>query len=311
MSLFVHKKKGKGSYTVHYDSTDSIAVLCQMWGSVWPRVLPYCLWNSALDICLQLLKDFRVCDLGISDKGHTFINLIMAFLMVSRVSLALERYKVARKDLGVMYTETKELVQQACLYTNDKNKDNSAKEWRNNVAYHALTLLRVVQAVLDYPSKKIPAWNVLGHDLKREIKEKLFVLSPRWKHDVVRGDYQENLRVPHMLVNKVRQSIQRQRQMLQTPLEPLQERALHTAMDRFVHAWTGTRYMMTTPHPFPLVQMTRTFLYCYVFTLPFALLSDVTSPLAHVGVIFLITYGYLGLETVAMELDDPFGDSEK
>jgi predicted membrane chloride channel (bestrophin family) len=101
---------------------------------------------------------------------------------------------------------------------------------------------------------------------------------------------------------------------------------------------------MTTPFPFPLVQMARTFLFFYIYTLPFALLNDASNPLAHLGVIFMVridyylevlfawcwpfrlsltslllhhrhhrhqvTYGFVGLETVSIELDDPFGDDE-
>lgn len=70
------------------------------------------------------------------------------------------------------------------------------------------------------------------------------------------------------------------------------------------------RKFMTTPFPFPLVQMARTFLFLYVYTLPFALLEDASDAVAHVLVIFLVTYGFVGLETVSIELDDPFGNDE-
>lgn len=63
-----------------------------------------------------------------------------------------------------------------------------------------------------------------------------------------------------------------------------------------------------TPFPFPLVQMTRTFLLLYIFTVPFVLLDDVDSGhVTHIVGIFILTYGFFGLEVTAMELDDPFG----
>ena len=68
---------------------------------------------------------------------------------------------------------------------------------------------------------------------------------------------------------------------------------------------------MTTPIPFPLVQMARTFLFAYVFTLPFAMLGDDgSSAFAHCLIVFVVTYGFVGLELVAIELHDPFGDDE-
>lgn len=69
----------------------------------------------------------------------------------------------------------------------------------------------------------------------------------------------------------------------------------------------STLKLVTTNFPFPLVQMARTFLLFYIFTLPFALLSDISSPYVHLVVIFFLTYGFVGLEIVAVELDDPFG----
>jgi predicted membrane chloride channel (bestrophin family) len=53
--------------------------------------------------------------------------------------------------------------------------------------------------------------------------------------------------------------------------------------------------------------MERTFLFFYVFTAPFVMLNDDSSGLALCLAIFLMTYGFIGLEIVAIDLDDPFG----
>jgi hypothetical protein len=55
-------------------------------------------------------------------------------------------------------------------------------------------------------------------------------------------------------------------------------------------------------------QMTRTFLFLYVFTVPFVLLNDASSLSAHCFIVFLLTYGFVGLEVVSIELDNPFGN---
>jgi predicted membrane chloride channel (bestrophin family) len=54
--------------------------------------------------------------------------------------------------------------------------------------------------------------------------------------------------------------------------------------------------------------MTRTFLFLYVFTVPFVLLNDASSLFAHCFIVFLLTYGFVGLEVVSIELDNPFGN---
>ena len=65
--------------------------------------------------------------------------------------------------------------------------------------------------------------------------------------------------------------------------------------------------LVTTPFPFPLVQMTRTFLAVWVFTLPCALSDDIETLVPLIFIVFFITYGFIGLELVSIELDDPFG----
>ena len=57
------------------------------------------------------------------------------------------------------------------------------------------------------------------------------------------------------------------------------------------------------PVPFPLIQMSRTLMFTYVFTVPFVMLSDKSSDFAHCFIVFLLTYGFMGLEMIAIELD--------
>jgi len=73
-------------------------------------------------------------------------------------------------------------------------------------------------------------------------------------------------------------------------------------------AYHGLRILANTPFPFPLVQMGRTFLAFWVFTLPFALCSAQYELIGLLWCIFFVTYGFVGLEYVSTELDDPFGD---
>ena len=81
------------------------------------------------------------------------------------------------------------------------------------------------------------------------------------------------------------------------------------SVDSFMGGYYGIRKFLTTPVPFPLIQMARTFVFLYLFTVPFVLLADKSSNVAHCLTVFLMTYGFMGLEVVAIELDDPFGKS--
>jgi hypothetical protein len=54
--------------------------------------------------------------------------------------------------------------------------------------------------------------------------------------------------------------------------------------------------------------MSRTFLFFYIYTLPSALLTASSTPEADLVVLFIVTYGFIGLELISIALDDPFGD---
>ena len=56
--------------------------------------------------------------------------------------------------------------------------------------------------------------------------------------------------------------------------------------------------------------MSRTFVFLYVFVVPFVLVGDSSSLFAHCITVLVITFGLLGLEMCAIGLDDPFGNNE-
>ena len=54
--------------------------------------------------------------------------------------------------------------------------------------------------------------------------------------------------------------------------------------------------------------MTRTFLFVWVFSLPMVLVADNDNTVEVLVLMLFITYGFIGLEYVSMELDDPYGN---
>lgn len=81
-------------------------------------------------------------------------------------------------------------------------------------------------------------------------------------------------------------------------------------MKEILDSYHGVRKYLTCPLPLPLVQLGRVFVMFYVFTLPFALLSpelNLKYP-QMIILIFLMTYGFIGIELLFVELDDPFAE---
>lgn len=102
-------------YTVVYDSESHWSVLTQRTGSVWSQVIPYCIANVLLMLALKGLRiyggeagDTLTGLYAMGKVGYKFMKFIMAFLVVSRVKMSIDRYNEARTNIGKLYRESRE-----------------------------------------------------------------------------------------------------------------------------------------------------------------------------------------------------------
>lgn len=298
-------------YTVIYDSENHWSILTQRIGSAWPDVFPFCVFNCLLVVLLYVV-DPKGEVYFLSNQGHKFIKFIVAFLIVSRVTMAMKNFNEARTYIGHMYKESRELVQTLCIITAN-HQDQKSKEWRAEVTYRAMLFLRTSMGILDYPTNGVPNWKfpeLNGPELDFILNNLLY--HPQNSHYAMlpRCEYEENSRVPVLVGLLLRKSIAEHSKRLPVPLGVPEELKLLGSVDKCVAAYTGIRSFKSTPVPFPLVQMSRTFLFLYLFTVPLVLTRDPSNVFAHCFAVFLLTYGFMGLEVIAIALDDPFGDDD-
>jgi len=239
------------SYTVSYDSENHWGVLTQMHGSQWPRVLPYCLFNVALMIFLEVTDSKEVNwqkYIEISTQGHSFITMVVAFLLVSRVNTALGRYNAARDALGCMYRESRELMHNVCVLTGN-DKSPAATEWRHQVAYRCLVLLKTAMVVIDYPEDEVAPWDVpeLNGVELQDIRNTIFLNTQnrRWAHGE-RTVWEETMRVPIRIAYLLRKAIHAQNKSLKEPLQVGQENKLLGSVDSFMGGYYSIRKFLTT-----------------------------------------------------------------
>ena len=158
-----------------------------------------------------------------------------------------------------MYRESRELVQNACVFSADST-DRKSKEWRCEFAYRSLVLLRSVMAVIDYPVTQSPAWDcpeLSGFELE-DVKRATY-LNPetrRWAH-ADRSESEESMRVPIRLSYLLKKTIHSHTKRLANPIHVSHENKLLGSVDGFLVGYYGIRRFMTTPVPFPLIQMAR------------------------------------------------------
>lgn len=193
--------------------------------------------------------------LEISPQGHSFITLVVAFLLVSRVNIGLARYNEARTYIGSMYQHVRELIQGSVVFS---NHEPSAQEWRHTVSYRCLLLLRTAMVVIDYPIDRVLPWDIpeLNGAEAIDVKEHSFLhdANRRWAHGN-RTEWEEAMRVPIRIAYLLRKAIHEQTTALSVPIVAGQENRLHANVDNIVGGYYGIRKFLTTPVPFPLIQV--------------------------------------------------------
>ncbi len=142
---------------VTYDSTNHFRVLTQMHGSVWPKVLPLCLLNVLNVLAVIYMNNVYNIDISFCDKGHSFMSMIVSFLIVTRSSINYGRYMEARAGITNLIRASRELIQYAITFTRYDTSEK-AKKWRSDLARKTIALLTCVVSVLQFESSKVYAW---------------------------------------------------------------------------------------------------------------------------------------------------------
>ena len=310
------KRKDFGySRTVSYNSRSHLSVMLQCYGSIWRQVLPYCLFNTLLTWLLLYLLSKDI-DLTVSEWGHEFMSVLVSFLLMTKFNLTLNVYYEMQTNLMRLGQATRQIVMLACCLT---QKHQKAAAWRSQVAYHALALLSATVTMLT-KANDLNAWEAPGVSelgqlvLDTEPSTSYHQKSAARRHGVHPRQYEAghslpsdvNLRVPTVLAHQLCQAITAPGS---SQLDSMQVKQLTDQVELFLEGYHRIRVYLNVPLPFSVVQMARIFLFLSVFTLPFAILSaDLKlDDIQVLLLVFIMTYGFMGLELVCMNLDDPFG----
>lgn len=202
-------------------------------------MLPFCIANVVLMILLTFFEAIRDKDLGITDQGHTIASIIVSFLVVSRISTAMSRYTDCRGYVAVMYRESRELIQNMLVLSRrNKNTNVESKEWRMEVAYRMMVLLRTSVAVVEFRSEGVAAWEV--PELSGEELEYCRPSTSWRRHaQIDNSRYTDSMRVPLLMAFLVRESIVSQQQRLPHPIDILSEAKLLESVDSFLNGYYG------------------------------------------------------------------------
>lgn len=264
-----------------------------MHGSVWPRVLPFCITNT-ISCAIIYLVDHHYTNIHIAldPIGHKYLSALVSFLVIARLKIVYATSIKAEEKLTVVTHNMLELVECAAAL-NAHNTTQDAIDWRRNVSFGAIKMLKDCIDALGTNSDD------RCHKLtKEEIQERIKLFK-----------------IPTHTALALKQTIMSHRHALSDEngmtgliAIPQAEQQLIGFVDNCLNAFYSIDKMIHTQYPFPLVQMGRTILLFWIYTLPFALEHDNYSILGVCMLIFILTYGFVGLESACIEMSDPFAN---
>ena len=88
-------------------------------------VLPYCILNCAALLLIVYLQEKRGIHIYFSPKGHALMSLLIAYLIVSKVSLAFVRFMSLRAAIGCVFLAIRETSQLATLFSEDERTEEA------------------------------------------------------------------------------------------------------------------------------------------------------------------------------------------
>ncbi len=272
-------------------------------------MLPYCVVTVCLTVGIDYLRDVVGVDLTIPDSGQTFISSLMSFFLVTRVNLAYGRFMKSANTVEMYMKDLRNMVQMANVFTmqdGDEEEDgeygNEVKKWRLQVARDVISILYAASALMQcrdddtYWMKFV--WedghfkgNEFSNELERVICDKKQVL---FRNTIVPGstdrkaiedkNWEINTRAISLLTFRLKRTIATS----QVNLDPKELIYLLGLASAFTNSFSRLELFCTTPIPFPLVQLTKTLLFFWIFMLPFTIVQDIQNSHASALIMFMV-----------------------
>jgi hypothetical protein len=133
-------------YDEYYLKNPFAIVFCFA-NTVWPLVLPVCLFNCLILTLLDLAQRYLGISLSIMPQGHALMSILLVSLGVSKVNLAYARYANAQQLMGHALMTLRELHQLALTVT-EEYVGAEADDWRLDTKGTIIQLIHELVATL-------------------------------------------------------------------------------------------------------------------------------------------------------------------
>lgn len=134
-------------------------------GSVWPKVLPYCIWNVLVTAGTYLLLTKADIDITFNGGvGYAFISTVVSFFTISNLGTTYGRFWEARGHLGTALYEANMLAARAALYS-AHDPDDKADVWRSTLKKNLIRLVDSICFMIQDERASL-IFNLMDHEAK-------------------------------------------------------------------------------------------------------------------------------------------------
>ena len=286
--------------TIFYDSSDHLALITATSGTVWGTALFPCLVVVAIYAILWALMKYT--DLSspalYSDDQQDVLSLLVAFLIVANNDMMAQRYDQNRNLLMRFHHLVRETATRALIHANGAEAqdklDEGNRQWKKRFKSYLKNFVRDAMDVLRDPSRCLE----LTHDLSKKSGMRLSL----------HGSSNYDARSPYNSLKKLSTIIAEQDKFLTTPIVIQVEMVFFNNINLMNGVLDELYMTVTTPLPFPLTHIVKIVMFIWAALVPFFI--DDSFSFMNIFVVFFLIYAVVGLDAVACEISDPFGDDK-
>lgn len=260
---------------IAYDRKHWFQLMFTVRGTILPRVAPDLVYFFLGTLALCLCNQFLFAVPTLNSLGHTVMGVTVGMLIVFRNNCSYDRFWEGRKLWGGIITHARNLVRTAAAFATEPVDD-------------------LADLVTAY-----------AHALKQHLRNQkdlseIEALLPADTYRRVAAADNPPALLAWYIGNWVKQ------RQTAAQFDAATGRALDNCAAGLIDCQGGCERILTTPLPFAYAVHIRQMLMLYLLTLPFVLLPLMGWLAA--PAVAIIVFGLLGIETVGVEIEDPFGD---
>jgi hypothetical protein len=168
--------------------------------------------------------------------------------------MALTRYVATRDAIETMLREVREVVQNICVLSASLKDGRTmvAEEWRHEVAYRTLLLLRTTMVVVEYPIRQTLPWTIPelngmeASDIKNNLLSGTHSMLSIGDNRNTNAIWEDVLRVPIRIEYLLRKSVHSNIIRLTEPIPIQLELKVFSSIDNFMNGYYSMRKFLTT-----------------------------------------------------------------